>query len=81
MAWSADVCLNWSLFALVKEDKQRPPRQTSASHAIYIGKCLDSTIGIFMGCNVIVVVLTMLCWSEYNSTLPMYFIVLLHVYM
>ena len=35
MAWSADVCLSWSLFALLKEEgKQRPSRQTSADHAI-----------------------------------------------
>ena len=35
MAWSADVCLSWLLFALLKEEgKQRPARQTSMDHAI-----------------------------------------------
>ena len=39
MAWSADVCLSWLLFALLKEEgKQRPARQTSADHAIQQGK-------------------------------------------
>ena len=39
MAWSADVCFSWSLFALLKEEcKLGPPRQTSTDHAIYYGK-------------------------------------------